>query len=159
MNEPCPDWSESIDLHAAGWLDAVENEAFRAHLAVCPACRAAVQATAALTEDLRVIAPALRSPRLPPKTGFSLRGAGWILAAAAAVMLVLMWPTRETRRAPVVTARVPATSPTWLACNHALEEEGGLESLLDRHEAGLSLGKPVPVLLAFCTAETLEEIR
>ena len=159
MNEPCPDWSESIDLHAAGWLDAVADEALRAHLAVCPACRAACQEAAALTQDLQAITPALRSPRLPPKTGFTLRRAGWVLAAAAAVMLVVMWPARETRRAPVATARVPATSPTWLACNQALEEEGGLESLLDRHEAGLSLGKPVPVLLAFCTAETLEEIR
>ena len=159
MNEPCPDWSESIDLHAAGWLDAAEDEALRAHLAVCPACRAAVQATAALTQDLQAITPALRSPRLPPETGFSLRRAGWFLAAAAAVMLVVMWPARETRLAPVVTARVPATSPTWLACNHALAEEGGLEALLDRHAARVSLGKPTPVLLAFYDESTLEEIR
>ena len=159
MNEPCPDWSESIDLHPAGWLDAAEDEALRAHLAVCPACRAAHQEAGTLTGDLRAIAPALRSPRLPPETGDSLRRAGWFLGAAATVMLVVMWPSRETPRAPVVTARVPATSPTWLACNQALAEEGGLEALLDRHEAGLSLGKPVPVLLALCTAETLEEIR
>ena len=161
MNEPCPDWIESLDLHAAGWLPPAEVEALRAHLAVCPACRAAHHEAVALTGDLRAIAPALRSPRLPPETGVSLRRAGWFLAAAAAaaVMLVVMWPTRETRRAPFVAARVPATFPTWLACNQALAEEGGLESLLDRHEAGLSLGKPVPVLLAFCTAETLEEIR
>jgi hypothetical protein len=160
MNEPCPDWSESIDLHAAGWLDAAADEALRAHLAVCPACRAACQEAVALTEDLRAITPALRSPRLPPKTGFSLRRAGWFLAAAAALMLVVLRPAREPVPEPFpVAARDAASIPTWLACNHALEEEGGLESLLDRHEAGLSLGKPVPVLLAFCTAETLEEIR
>ena len=160
MNEPCPEWSESIDLHAAGWLDSAADEALRAHLAVCPACRAACHEASALTGDLREIAPALRRPRLPPETGDSLRRAGWLLAAAAAVMLVVMWPDRGIRRAPVAAAaRVPAVAPTWLACNQALAEEGGLESLLARHEAGLSLGKPVPVLLAFCTAETLEEIR
>ncbi len=159
MNEPCPDWNESIDLHAAGWLDTAADEALRAHLAACPACRAAFHEALALTGDLREITPALRSPRLPPETGISLRRAGWILAAAAALLVVVMWPARETPPAPVVAARVPATSPTWLACNQVLAEEGGLESLLDRHAAGLSLGKPVPVLLAFYTAETLEEIR
>lgn len=159
MNEPCPDWNESIDLHAAGWLDPTADEALHAHLASCPACRAAFHEALALTGDLREITPALRSPRLPSETGVFLRCAGWILATAAALMLVVMWPARETHPAPVVAARVPATSPTWLACNQVLAEEGGLESLLDRHAARVSLGKPVPVLLAFCNAETLEEIR
>ena len=160
MNEPCPDWSESIDLHAAGWLDAVADEALRAHLAVCPACRAACQEAAALTGDLRAITPALRSPRLPPKTGFSLRRAGWFLAAAAALMLVVLRPAREPVPVPVPFAAHDASSiPTWLACNHALAEEGGLEALLERHAARVSLGKPTPVLLAFYDESTLEEIR
>lgn len=160
MNEPCPDWSESIDLHAAGWLDAAADEALRAHLVVCPACRAACREAVALTQDLRAITPALRSPRLPPKSGFSLRHAGWILAAAAALMLVVFRPSREPVSEPVpVAANEPASIPTWLACNRALAEEGGLEALLDRHAARVSLGKPTPVLLAFCNDSTLEEIR
>lgn len=160
MNEPCPDWSESIDLHAAGWLDAAADEALRAHLAVCPACRAACQEAVALTEDLRAITPALRSPRLPPKSGVSFRRAGWILTAAAALMVVVLRPAREPVPVPVpFVAHEPASIPTWLACNHALTEEDGLEALLDRHAARVSLGKPTPVLLAFYNDSTLEDIR
>ncbi|MFO1522018.1 MAG: hypothetical protein U1G05_08250 [Kiritimatiellia bacterium] len=77
-------------------------------------------------------------------------------------MLVVLRPARELLRARAsvpVAANEAASIPTWLACNHSLAEEGGLEALLDRHVARVSLGKPTPVLLALCTDSTLEEIR
>ena len=61
MKPPCPEWIESIDLHAAGWLSPAEEAALRAHLDACPACRAAQAETVALGEALRTAAPALRA--------------------------------------------------------------------------------------------------
>ena len=159
MKHPCPEWIESIDLHAAGWLSPAEEAALRAHLEACPACRAAHDAVLALSLDLKAAAPALRSPRLRPE-GVPARRIGWLAAAAAAVLLVVLRPAREPASVPApVATRDSASIPTWLACNQALAEEGALESLLDRHAARVSLGRPTPVLLALCTDSTLEEIR
>jgi hypothetical protein len=154
MNAPCPNWMESIDLDAAGWLSPQEKASLNRHLTECPACASAHQKSQNLAAGLRAAAPVLEF--VPDKVP-TRKGSGaflpWALALAACLAVVFLLP-RDGKR-PTLRSKPPP--PTWLAYNLSLAEEQGLENLLDRHAKSIQLGKPQTVLLALQT-RNLDEV-
>lgn len=111
----CAEVAEDLDLLALGTLDAAEAERVRAHLAVCPRCRAALRAAEEDVARLALTAPVVRAPE-------TLRSA--VMAAARRTATVgrprpalPLWRRPMARWGAVAAATVVALAGTltWVA--------------------------------------------
>ncbi|HYD43040.1 MAG TPA: zf-HC2 domain-containing protein [Anaeromyxobacter sp.] len=117
MKPECRDLEVLRSLAAAGALDGDEAARLAAHLAGCPACRAAEQADRALLDLVKLPPPgpaeALATADLPARALAALRArgrrrhallrfgtAGGVALAVAAAVLLLLAPVLFRDRAP-----------------------------------------------------------
>jgi len=128
----CADQEERLDLHAAGALDAVETVPLLEHLASCPGCREAFEATRAVL-SLAALPPPSATERtlqeaLPRRTlaawhrertrqSMRWRTLGSVAAVAAVVAVMVLGPWRA--------ARWTAETPDGAAARPAAVEDGG----------------------------------
>lgn len=116
-------------------LTGVQEAALRQHLQDCPTCRAtfqpllemirqverapAIPVPAGLCDRVLAALPAVQAtePVLPGRFVIRL---GWITAAAAAVLLAVLWPAGQlsgpTNRPPTIASRGPAIDPIAATC-------------------------------------------